>query len=199
MSYTRAQDVQIDSWQALGNPGWTWANLYPYYLKSEKFEVPTAAMQSAGASYVSSYHGYSGPLKNGYVYEMANDTLPHVFNTTLINLGIPFNQDVNGGKMRGYMVYPRTVDTAADVREDAGRAYYFPYTSRTNLHMLVNTTVTKINWGANTGSNATASGVSAVGAAGVTSTYIANKEVILAAGTLKTPQILELSGVGNPR
>ena len=107
MSYTRAQDVQIDAWGQMGNNGWNWANLFPYYLKSEGYEIPTAAMESAGASYISSYHGFSGPLKNGYVYEMANDTLPHVFNSTVQNLGVPFNQDVNGGKMRGYMVYSR--------------------------------------------------------------------------------------------
>lgn len=199
MAYTRAENTQIDVWGQLGNNGWSWATLFPYYLKSEDYEMPDVAMENAGASFVSSYHGFSGPLKNGYTFEMANDSLPHVFNSTLQNVGVPFNQDVNGGKMRGFMVYPRTVDTFSDVREDAGRAYYYPYTGRANLHMQANTTVTKILWGASTNSNATASGVQAVGSSGATQTYQATKEVILAAGSLKTPQILELSGVGNPR
>ena len=199
MSYTRAQDAEIDAWGKLGNTGWSWAALFPYYLKSENYEIPTGAMKSAGASYTSGVHGYAGPLKTGYVYEMANDTLPHVFNTTIQNLGVPFNQDVNGGKMRGYTVYPRTVDTAKDVREDAGRAYYFPFTSRTNLHMQVNTTVTRILWAASTGPNVTASGVQTTSASGQAQIYQARKQVILAAGALKTPQVLELSGVGNPR
>ena len=199
MSYTRAEDVQINAWGQLGNKGWDWATLLPYYLKSEGYQIPTAAMQAAGASYIAADHGFNGPLKNGYTYEMANDSLPHVLNTTIQNLGVPFNRDPNGGKMRGYTVYPRTVDTVKDVREDAGRAYYFPYAARTNLHMQVNTTVTKILWAASTGANVTASGVQAVSTAGTLQTYQANKEVILAAGSLKTPQVLELSGVGNPR
>ena len=100
--------------------------------------------------------------------------------------------------MRGYNIYPRTIDTIANVREDAARAYYWPFTSRTNLQLMVNTVATKIVWAASNGSNATVSGVQVTKADGTTQTINARKEVIISAGSLRSPQLLELSGVGNP-
>lgn len=199
MAYTRLDPLQIDGWGALGNAGWDWLSFFPYYYKSEGFQIPNAQMQAAGASYCSSCHGYGGPLKVGYTRSMATDNIPHLLNSTSINLGIPANLDVNSNIMRGFTVYPRTVDTVLDVREDAARAYYWPITSRQNLVLLANTIVTNIVWNSTTSNgNITASGVQARNSAGISKTYLANKEIILAAGSLKTPQILELSGVGNP-
>ena len=100
--------------------------------------------------------------------------------------------------MRGYNVYPRTIDTSINVREDAARAYYWPFTSRTNLQLMTNTVATKIVWAASNGSNATASGVQVTNSDGTTQLINAKREVILSAGTLRSPQLLELSGIGNP-
>ena len=100
--------------------------------------------------------------------------------------------------MRGYNIYPRTIDTAANVREDAARAYYWPFNSRTNLQLVTNTVATQIIWAASNGSNATASGVKVTKADGTTQIITAKREVILSAGSLRSPQLLELSGIGNP-
>lgn len=51
MAYTRAEANQIDAWQSLGNEGWNWSTLYPYYLKAETFQVPDAE-QMATTQYV---------------------------------------------------------------------------------------------------------------------------------------------------
>ena len=199
MSYTRAETAQIDAWEQLGNTGWNWNTLFPYYLKSENYQIPGPNQIKGGASYVSSYHGFTGPLKAGYTYATATDSLPSTINSTFQSLGVPWSKDVSGGKMRGFTVYPRTVDPIAKVREDAARAYYWPYTSRSNLKMMANTVATKILWASSTGANVTASGIQVTKSDGSNVTINARKEVILAAGAVKTPMLLELSGIGNPR
>ena len=199
MSYTRADDVQIDAWETLGNTGWNWKNLLHYYLKSESYQIPGPNQIKGGASYVPAYHGFKGPLKVGYTNKTATDSLASTINSTFQSLGVPWSRDVSGGKMRGFTVYPRTVDPIASVREDAARAYYWPYTSRTNLHMMTNTAVTKILWASGSGANFTASGVQVTKSDGSTAIVNATKEVILAAGAIKTPMLLEVSGIGNPR
>ncbi|KAF2083468.1 GMC oxidoreductase [Saccharata proteae CBS 121410] len=201
MSYTRAQAAQIDAWETLGNADWNWKNLWPYYLKSESYEVPDSQQASGGATYKSSFHGFSGPLKVGYSHEQAVTEVPGTLNSTYQNVGVPFSPDVNGGNMRGFNVYPKTVDTAKDVRDDAARAYYWPYTSRTNLHMMANTSANRVLWKASNDANgnAVASGVEVTTADGKTQVLNATKEIVFSAGTLKTPLLLELSGVGNPK
>lgn len=200
MAYTRAQDVQIDAWGNMGNTGWTWKNLFPYYLKSESFQVPTSAQYDAGANYVASYNGESGPLLVGWTYDMQNSSIHTSLNETYEALGINYLPDVNGGKMHGYSMFPRTVNRAGQLREDAARAYYYPFTTRPNLSVMVNTTGNRIVWDSTVaaGSPALATGIEVVHSDGTTETITANKEVILSAGSLISPAILERSGVGNP-
>lgn len=200
MAYTRAQDVQIDAWNNMGNSGWTWKNLLPYYLKSESFQVPTPAQYDAGANYVASYNGKSGPLLVGWTYDMQNSSIHTSLNETYERLGINYLPDVNGGKMHGYSMFPRTVNRAEHLREDAARAYYYPFTSRPNLSVMLNTAGNRIVWDAtvSSGSPAVATGIEVTHSDGTTETVTANKEVILSAGSLISPAILERSGVGNP-
>jgi choline dehydrogenase-like flavoprotein len=110
MSYTRAEDIQIDAWQWIGNQGWTLESLVPYYKKGEDFRVPTPAQYSAGANYKALYHGRSGPLLVGWTYDMQNSTVHTEPESTYKNLGIPYLPDVNGGKMHGYSMFARTVN-----------------------------------------------------------------------------------------
>lgn len=91
----------------------------------------------------------------------------------------------------------------ANIRNDAARAYYWPYADRPNLHVKLNMFVNQIVWedrnkGEKEG-NLTATGVATNTERGKEHVIHAQKEVILAAGTLRSPAILELSGVGNPR
>lgn len=200
MSYTRAQDIQIDAWEWIGNEGWTWESLVPYYKKGEDFQVPTPAQYSAGANYEPSYHGKSGPLLVGWTCDMQNSTVHTELKRTYKHLGIPYLPDVNGGNMHGYSMFARTVNRAENVREDAARAYYYPVASRPNLSIMLNTTANRILWANQTGTfgPAVASGVEVTRSDGTVETVKANKEVILSAGSLISPVILERSGVGNP-
>lgn len=102
MAYTRAQDIQIDTWGNMGNQGWSWSSLFPYYLKSENVQVPAPAQYDAGANYVTSYNCESGPLLVGWTYDMQNSSIHTELNQTYQTLGIDYIPDVNGGKMYGY-------------------------------------------------------------------------------------------------
>lgn len=197
MSYTRAQSVQIDAWEAVGNKGWNWESLLPYYKKSEGFQVPTPDQVSNGADYYISYHGEHGPLKVGWPTEITSNNVLPVLDETFMQLGVDYNRDVNSGNMVGLTTHPDTIDREANVREDAARAYFFPYENRSNLHIITNTYANKIIWANNFHSEAVAIGVEVTGMGGVDTIY-ASKEVILSGGALKSPILLELSGIGNP-
>lgn len=197
MNYLRAQISQIDSWETLGNDGWNWTTLWPYYLKHENFEVPADWQIADGASYNPAYHGTDGPLKVGYVNGLSNSTIFESWNSTITASGIPYEADLNGGSMVGFSMQPKYVDQKANIRVDAGNAYYWPVANRTNLYMFSNTYADKIVWNSTQGT-VVAGGVAVTAADGTTSTIYANMEVILSAGALRSPVILELSGIGNP-
>ncbi|KAK8109208.1 glucose oxidase [Apiospora sp. TS-2023a] len=209
MTYVRGDVAELDAWAALGNPGWDWAALYPYYLHSEAFTPPNEAQAAAGAAWNPAYHGESGPLRTGYPYEMLNGTLFARLATTWEILGQRQTRDPNGGDVRGFAAWPMTVDRDADVREDVARAYLWGVADRPNL-ALVQGTVKRVVWknggcvptqarATNSGDGTVvARGVEYVTPSGETITVVAKREVILSAGAIRTPLILEQSGVGNP-
>lgn len=199
MAYLRAQSSQIDAWETVGNEGWNWKNLFPYYRKGEHFQGDDYSwLEGSGVAYDPAYHGFDGPLKVGWSESQLNDGLAQKLNATYQNMpiSVPYNIDPNGGQMIGFTLYPKTVDSKLNIREDAARAYYYPYKSRANLNVWLNTIVNKLTWKA--GEKATADGIEVTLADGTTTVVKASREVILAAGALKSPALLELSGVGNP-
>lgn len=100
--------------------------------------------------------------------------------------------------MVGYSRYPATYDRTLNIRHDAGRAYYYPIANRTNLHLYPNTMAQRLTWRSNT-DTPTANGVEVLpNNSSIPYTIRANSEVILSAGALASPLLLELSGIGNP-
>lgn len=199
MAYTRAEASQVDAWETVGNSGWNWKALFPYYLKSETFQVPDEARVNAGHyAYDSEYHGDDGPLHTAFAYSDTNNSYPIAMNQTYQALGLPWNADGTGGSMVGFSPYQKTLDQDLNIRWDAARSYYYPYQDRKNLKVLLNTTANKITWSTANGSEVTANGVEITAADGTVSVVKACKEVILSAGALSSPLLLELSGVGNP-
>lgn len=199
MSFTRAEASQIDAWEKIGNEGWNWDTLWQYYLKSEQYQPPGPEQVHGGAAYDASFHGDEGNLKVGYPQAQAINDFLAPLNASYQELGIPYSNDVSGGSMRGFNVFPMMIDVEENIRSDAARAYYFPFQSRSNLEVVYHTSVNRLLWGDDDGEgNAVATGVEAVGPNGTALIFNANKEVIVAAGALRSPVILELSGVGNP-
>lgn len=199
MTYLRANKEDIDAWETLGNTGWNWDNLYPYYLKSERFQIPTKAQAFAGASFIDEFHGFKGPLKVGYPYNLLNGTFPRLIRETWNHLGFNVNPDTAGGEMLGFSTSSRTLDREANVREDSARAYYQPVEERANL-VVFRGLVERIIWEDDMSSDGKAMGrgVQYLGSDGRSKTILATKEIILSAGTIRSSAILELSGVGNP-
>ncbi|KAI4721652.1 FAD/NAD(P)-binding domain-containing protein [Aureobasidium sp. EXF-10727] len=198
MAYLRAQAAQIDAWEHLGNDGWNWESLLPYYKQSEHFQIPTEEQCAAGAAYDIAVHGTTGPLKTGWNNGLLDGNVTSLINATYTSLGLPYMEEVNGGNMRGFTRYPATVDRELNIREDAARAYYLPIQNRTNLDLYTNSVVQRMTWDKDSSdSKPRANGVEFTDASGNKKTISAKKEVILSAGALRSPLILELSGIGN--
>lgn len=201
MAYLRAEASQIDAWEQIGNPGWSWESLMPYYKKSEYIQQPTASQLLRGASFDHETHGTSGPLAVGWTEDMMGDGIISSINQTFRALGLPLNQEPNAGSMRGLTVFPKTIERADNIREDAGRAYYWPVSKRPNLDIYLESFVEKMIWSPESGSQdtgCTASGVIFMDRNGTRRTVLANREIILSAGSLRSPLLLEQSGIGNP-
>lgn len=118
----RAEISQIDAWKKVGN-NITWESLLSYYKKSERFEFPTEAQISTGASFLPEFHGTEGPLAVSWPTAMVGNNFSSLLNATFEAINVPWNRDANSGSMRGYNVFPKTFDRELNVREDAARAY----------------------------------------------------------------------------
>lgn len=198
MTYIRGEAAQFDAWEDLGNPGWNWDALLPYYKKAENYTPPNAEQIAAGVTYDPRYHGSAGPVHVGHPHTLVNGPYARSIIDTWAGLSVPLAADVNSGHMRGLSVAPETVDAARHVRCDAARAYYHPVEDRVNLTILPGT-VERIVWSeASTDRGLVARGVEVVAEDGAMSEIRARREVILSAGTVRTPLVLEASGVGNP-
>ncbi|KAF3769784.1 GMC oxidoreductase [Cryphonectria parasitica EP155] len=199
MTYIRADAAEIDAWEVLGSPGWNWNALLPYYERVERFTAPTEAQARVGASFEPQYHGEEGWVHVGFRYALPNGSFEGIVQDTWQALGYGFNEDVNSGDTRGFDVWPQTIDRDTDLRWDAARAFYYPIEGRSNLHLL-NGTVVRLLWEEQGGeTNRTAVGVAYLDVNNNTNTVEAGREVILSSGSLRSPLILEASGVGNPQ
>ncbi|HOL37068.1 MAG TPA: choline dehydrogenase [Rubrivivax sp.] len=173
--YIRGQREDYDHWAALGNTGWGWDDLLPYFVKSEH--------NQRGAS---AAHGGSGPLKVSDIG--AKHELIEAFIAGAGQCGVRRTDDFNGGDQEGAGYYQLTAWKGW--RCSTATAYLKPARARSNLHIET---------------EAQASGIviesgRAVGVryrqGGQTKTARARAEVLLAAGAIQSPQLLQLSGIG---
>lgn len=203
MGYIRGDRAIVDAWETLGSPGWNWDTLWPYYLKSENFTYPTVKQEEKeGAAYREELHGVDGPLDVAFSIEELHADLYQSFQRTWEALGYGATGDINSGDVHGFGAAPMTVQRDAHLREDAGTAYYHPVKERKNLVLLPGT-VRKVHWKDSNGPGNPEATIKAAGIEYVTAdqqvrNLKARKEVILSAGVIQTPLILEMSGVGNP-
>ncbi|KAK4136287.1 GMC oxidoreductase [Trichocladium antarcticum] len=187
----------IDSWAALGNPSWDFDSLAPYF---RKFATVHAPPQCARDMVGLTYHDESlakgdGPIHVSFSkgYNAANKA----WMDTFAGLGLEVSTDPRAGRALGAFQNQVSIDPATKTRSYAASGYYTPEVAkRPNLVVLTETLVSRIIFDTTGGADAVATGVEIVGKDGQKRQVSASAEVIMAAGTLQTPQILELSGVG---
>ncbi|ETS85579.1 hypothetical protein PFICI_03604 [Pestalotiopsis fici W106-1] len=192
MVYTRGGKEDYSAWVTLGNEGWAWDNMLPYFKKSENFTDPdpTYAAQ-ANISYADDVHGHSGPVQGSY----PSYHFPGSENWWRAALDANISQapDPNGGDNKGAFYMSSFLDPVNGTRSYARINHYDRVKdARPNYHILADTTVAKVLF----------NGTAAIGveylpsAGGNVSQVTATKEVLLAAGGVHTPQVLQLSGIG---
>ncbi|KDQ20128.1 hypothetical protein BOTBODRAFT_27541 [Botryobasidium botryosum FD-172 SS1] len=195
--YQRPPAFDIDAIGRLGNPGWNWDRFLEYAKKSETFRLPTVKEAKEYNFHTNpEYHGNNGPLRAGFFSRTTECSL--LFQKTLNNLGIKTQKDHMGGKLCGTWVDPATVDKETGSRSYAANAYYAPNASRENLKVLTGALVHKLLFSTKPNEDVQATGVAFI-YDGKPFEVKARKEVIVSAGALKSPQILELSGIGDPK
>ncbi|MEC8549457.1 MAG: GMC family oxidoreductase N-terminal domain-containing protein [Pseudomonadota bacterium] len=182
MLYVRGQAADYDGWAQRGNPGWSYRDVLPYFRRAENCEF-------AGED--DEFHARGGPLnvaalRNGYE---ALDLLIRAAESC----GYPHNRDYNGASQDGFGQYQVTQKNG--LRFSAKKAYLDPARRRPNLRIVTGAHVTSLKVEAGTTPRVT--GLTCR-LRGKDVDVTANREVILSAGAIQSPQILELSGIGNP-
>ncbi|KAF8591679.1 GMC oxidoreductase [Ramaria rubella] len=200
MIFSRAEKEQYDVWCRLNNDSrWGWNGLLPFFKKSEIFTPPnTFQIQTGGVRFDPLVHGFEGKVQVGFPnFFFIQSTL---WRNASIKLGFPVSPDLANGQPHAVGVSPNSLNAANNTRCSAACAYFTPIASRPNLAVFLNATVSRIIWENRTnsiGGNLTASAVEYI-QGGKTLTIPVKCEVVIAAGTIGSPKVLELSGVGNP-
>ncbi|KAJ3512073.1 hypothetical protein NLJ89_g3731 [Agrocybe chaxingu] len=204
MAWQRGEQEEYDAWgNSFGNgDGWTFAGLLPYFRRAETWTPPRtgedALLNGTDPSQIpaASDHGFSGPVSTSYNTFVTALDAPSILAT--VSLGYPLNNNPDGGNSTflARSGITRSVDPQTGKRSYAARAYYpSSVQSRPNLNVVLNSTVTNIIWDPKS-KTPKAIGVQFINN-GQTYSVAAAKQVILSAGSLKSPQILELSGIGD--
>ncbi|GKT51958.1 dehydrogenase citC [Colletotrichum spaethianum] len=185
----------LDAWGALGNDGWSFQVLAPYFRKlGTDHPPPQSAKDMVGLTYHDEKLSGNGLLQVSYGegYSPMNAAWMHTFD----KLGLGVTGDPRSGKSFGAFQNPCSIDPETKTRSFAASAYYNPeIAKRSNLVVLTETLVKKIIFD-NVEGDVSATGIQIVTKDGQEKTISANIEVVLSAGALHTPQLLELSGIG---
>ncbi len=173
MLYLRGHRHDYDQWEALGNKGWSWADVLPYFQRAMNTDHPFPG------------DGHDGPL---WVSELPHDHLSDAFVAAAGKSGIPPTIDFNGGDNSGAGYF--RMNTRYGQRMSTERAYLRQAMQRPNLQVISGAQVTQVLM-----QGQRAHGVSWV-KDGQPHRLHARHEVVLSAGAIQSPQLLQLSGIG---
>ncbi|MFF7709638.1 GMC family oxidoreductase N-terminal domain-containing protein [Pseudomonas sp. NPDC007930] len=177
--YNRGQAEDYDDWAAAGNPGWSYAEVLPYFRRSEG---------NLGAV-DPRYHGSDGPLAVSPL--QWRHPVCEAFIEGASHSGVPRNHDYNGERQAGVGYFQRTIGKRW--RSSTARAYLRPARQRANLVVRTQAQACRVLL-----DRGQATGVEYL-CKGQRHSVLARREVILSSGTLNTPKLLELSGIGAPQ
>jgi choline dehydrogenase len=175
MIYMRGQARDYDLWRQMGNPGWGWDDVLPYFRRSERHFGPADAL-----------HGDQGELR--VERQRLNWPILDAVHRAANELGIPSTEDFNGGDNEGVGYFP--VNQRRGIRWNARKAFLDPVRDRSNLRIVTGAFAQKL----------LVEGRRATGVQfllnGTPQLARARGEVVLAAGAVATPKLLQLSGLG---
>ncbi|KAH8077891.1 alcohol oxidase [Cristinia sonorae] len=209
-SWTRGTKAQYDVLTDLLEPseahlGWNWDNMLKYMKKAEAFSPPSHMERALGADFIPAYHGFSGPVKSGFFSPLHDGPQQSAFEATVMNLtSITHSRDINGGDPNAVSITPMSIHgtmLGAANRSSSAESYLTPVEkTRHNWITLVDYMATKIVFSNKSTTQHTATGVrfGRTDRTGKELFAFARKEVIVAAGAIQTPALLQLSGIGDP-
>ena len=176
MLYVRGNRWDYDHWAALGNEGWSYDEVLPLFKRSENNEQMTDG-----------FHGQGGPLN--VTYPRYDSPLSQMFLDGCMQHGMALNPDYNGAQQDGAFLYQVTHKNGE--RCSAAKGYLTPNLGRANLKVITHAVSAKV-----TTENQRATGVQYY-QGNQLQTVRARREVIVSAGAFGSPQLLQLSGIGN--
>jgi choline dehydrogenase len=176
MVYIRGQAADFERWREDGNPGWGWDDVLPYYRRMEGFDARPDA-----------HRGHEGPLRISDVSDQVHP-LCASFLRAGAELGLPHNAGFNGLSAEGVGLYEITMHGGR--RMSSARAYLHPALSRPNLVLCTHAQATRIEF---EGTRAVALHYRHRGAS---QRVAVGRELILSAGAVHSPLLLQASGVG---
>lgn len=175
MIYVRGEPAEFDHWRDLGNTGWGWQDVLPYFKRMESCRIGE-----------DSQRGRDGPVRVSSLQDDPNE-LSDAFRSACEQTGIPRTDDYNGGGYEGVSYLQLSTHRG---RRSSTATAYLDGTSRHGLVLVTGAMVRRVLF----------EGRRAVGVeyerGGQVHRAFASREVVLSAGPIKTPQLLELSGVG---
>src|SRR5690349_10644675 len=178
MLYVRGNPLDYNTWSQFGNRGWSYDSVLPYFRKSENFE-----------GVADDSRGRGGLLNVAEMRERAE--LLDAFIDAAVAEGYPRNADYNNGRQEGFGYYQVTQKNGE--RWSTARGFLNPARGRSNLTIETEALCAKVIL-----EGKRAVGVVYTQNGGPPKTVRCNREVVLCAGAVKSPHILELSGIGNP-
>ncbi|OLN97867.1 Pyranose dehydrogenase 3-like protein 2 [Colletotrichum chlorophyti] len=190
MAWDRGSIADYDAWQDLGNPGWGWNTLLTYFRKSSTFEPPSDEyVERYGYEWAPEAYG-DGPVRVGLPsWQWPESALQA--RAWYADIRVPNLRDGADGDNVGIAWLPQNSGGENGTRSSAETAYFDPAKDRENLHLLVRHYGALVKFEGNV-----TAGVEIASRDGLGTKFIKSKNVILAAGAINTPRILQLSGVG---
>ena len=179
--YNRGQRMDFDTWAQRGNRGWSYADVLPYFRRSERrLGDSDDRFRGRDGDLAVSDIDWSHPLTEAFIEGCVEN-------------GIPRNPDYNGHHQEGVAYAQRTIENGR--RMSAAKAFLHPVMKRRNLKIVTGAHVTEL---AVDGKRVTGVNFRHGGRQGMPDAVTARREVILCGGTYNSPQLLQLSGIGAP-
>ncbi len=178
MVYNRGQAADFDHWASLGNRGWGFSDVLPYFKRSERWtgEDESGLRGRDGATPITE-PDWRNPVSDAFI-------------EGAVQAGIPLNKDYNGAVQEGVGYFQRIIERGR--RVSAARAHLHPSARRANVHVKARSHATSVVI-----ENGRATGVRYAARRGAPTMLVrARREVILSAGAAHSPKLLQLSGVG---